>query len=376
VPTSLSPEVQDLLALHLVPGLGPRLTAALLEHFGSARGVLQASAEELQEVPYIGAKLAHAIGQALLSADVAAEQERMAQQNVSLRVLGSAEYPAALANIPDPPHLLYIRGTLEDRDAGGVAVVGSRHCTAYGRRVAERLAGDLARAGVTVVSGLARGIDGCAHRGALQAGGRTLAVLAGGLSRIYPPEHQDLAREVEAAGALLSEAAMEMEPMAGMFPARNRIISGVSRAVVIVEAAEKSGALITARHAAEQGREVFAVPGPVDSPSSGGTLQLLRQGAKLVRHAGDILEDLDGIAPLTAPAESGPAAAAPGGAEPPPGLDAVQRRIWEFLAGQPRHMDELARELGLGVPELSGTLMMLEMKKVVRRLPGNQYERR
>jgi DNA processing protein len=375
VADELSPDVQDLLALHLVPGLGPKLTAALLERFGSARAVLEASAAELQEVPYIGGKVARAIEQALHSADTAAELERMARHHVTLLALGSAGYPAVLANIADPPHLLYLRGTLEARDANAVAVVGSRQCTAYGRRVAERLAGDLARAGYTVISGLARGIDGCAHRGALQAGGRTLAVLAGGLSKVYPPEHKDLANEVAAAGALLSEAAMEMEPMAGMFPARNRIISGLARGVVIVEANEKSGALITAHHAAEQGREVFAVPGPVDSPASAGTLALLRQGAKLVRHADDILEDLNGIAPLTPPAEGRLAAPAPV-REMPPGLNEIEQRIWDFLAGQPRHIDEMARELGLPVPQLSGTLMMLEMKKVVRRLPGNQFERR
>src|SRR5262249_34123688 len=153
--------------------------------------------------------------------------------------------------------------------------------------------------GLTIISGLARGIDGCAHRGALQAKGRTIAVLAGGLSRIYPPEHADIAEQVVAAGALISEAPMRMEPMAVMFPARNRIISGLARAVVLVEAAEKSGALITARHAVEQGREVFCVPGPVDSLASGGTLKLLRDGAKLIRHADDLLEDLRGIAPFT-----------------------------------------------------------------------------
>jgi DNA processing protein len=376
VPNELSPDVHDLLTLHLVPGLGPKLTAALLERFGSAGAILRATAADLQGVPYVGGKLARAIEQALRSAEVAAELERMTQHNVALLALGSAGYPAVLATIADPPHLLYVRGTLEARDANAVALVGSRQCTPYGKRVAERLAGDLARAGYTIVSGLARGIDGCAHRGALQAGGRTLAILAGGLSRIYPPEHTDLAQAVAAAGALLSESAMEMEPMAGMFPARNRIISGLVRAVVIVEANDKSGALITARHAAEQGREVFAVPGPVDSPASAGTLGLLRQGAKLVRHADDILEDLRGIAPLMAPEDGRPIAPPLPGPEMPAGLSDVEQRAWDFLAGQPRHIDEMARELGLAVPQLTGMLMMLEMKKVVRRLPGNQYERR
>jgi DNA processing protein len=233
----LDPEVRDLLALHLVPDIGPRLTAALLERFGSGGAVLRATAAELQEVPHIGAKLAGDLCQAMARGDVAAECDLMAQCGVRLLVRCTPDYPRSLENIESPPYLLYIRGTLEPRDANAVAVVGSRHCTAYGKRVAERLAGDLARAGFTVISGLARGIDGIAHRAALEAGGRTVAVLAGGLSRIYPPEHIDLAKEVEGAGALLTEAAMKMEPMAGMFPARNRIISGLSRATSLVSMA-------------------------------------------------------------------------------------------------------------------------------------------
>jgi DNA processing protein len=368
VQPALSPDVQDLLALHLVPGIGPRLTAALLERFGSARAVRGAAVHELQQVPHIGAKLAQDLGRSLRSVDVAAELERMARHHVHLLALGGEGYPAPLATIPDPPHLLYVRGALAERDRNAVAIVGSRQCTPYGRRMAERLAGDLARAGVTVISGLARGIDGCAHRGALQAGGRTLAVLAGGLARIYPPEHKGLAEEVQAAGALLSEAAMDMEPMAGMFPARNRIISGLARAVIIVEANEKSGALITASHGGEQGRTVMAVPGPADSPASAGTNALIRKGAILVRGLEDVLEELDGVAAVSA-APLLPAA-------PPPGLDDSQRRIWEFLGGQPRHLDEMAQQLGMSVPELSTALMVLEMKRVVRRLPGNRYERR
>jgi DNA processing protein len=342
----------------------------LLERFGSARGVLQARADELQRVPHIGAKLADDLSRIMRTVDVPAEVERMARHNVHLLVLGSPAYPASLATIADPPHLLYIRGGLEPGDIRAVALVGSRYCTPYGRRVAEHLARGLARAGVVVISGLARGIDSCAHRGALQGGGRTLAVLAGGLSRIYPPEHKDLAEEVVAAGALVSEASMEMEPMAGMFPARNRIISGLARGVVIIEAAEKSGALITASHAGEQGRTVFAVPGPIDCTTSAGTNTLLRQGAILVRSADDILEELDGLAAVQSRAASPPPAAAT-----PPGLDDVQRQIWDFLAGQPRHLDEMAQQLGFKVPQLSTALMTLEMKRVVRRLPGNRYER-
>jgi DNA processing protein len=227
-----------------------------------------------------------------------------------------------------------------------------------------------------VPSGLARGIDGVAHRAALQAGGRTVAVLAGGLSRIYPPEHAGLAKEVEGSGALISEASMDMDPLPGTFHARNRLISGLALAVVVVEANEKSGALITVRHALDQGRTVCAVPGPIDTSASAGTNELIRQGAVLVRGVEDVLEELEGIQLTRRSAEkTGPAPAAPVPAAPPPDLDPTQRRVWEWLGTQPRHFDEMVQHLGVGVPELTTTLMLLEMKRVLRRLPGNRYER-
>jgi DNA processing protein len=222
-----------------------------------------------------------------------------------------------------------------------------------------------------VVSGLARGIDGAAHRGALQAGGRTLAVLAGGLSRIYPPEHKELAGQVEAAGALVSEAPMDLEPLATMFPARNRIISGLAQAVILIEAADKSGALITAEHAALQGRPVFAVPGPIDSESSAGTHALIREGAILCRGAQDVIEELTGLAGMS----NTDTPSAPVQSAEPPVLDPVQQQIWQCLANEPRHLDELVQSLGLSVPRLTGLLLTLEMKRLIRRLPGNRYER-
>lgn len=366
MPPPADAELNALLTLHLLPGLGPRLTAALLEKFGSAVAVLQATQHELADVPYLGSRLAANMQAAIRAADVAGEWARIEQHGVHLLARGRDDYPKPLAEIHGPPPLLYVRGALLPKDANAVAVVGSRHPTPYGKRIAERLAGDLARAGVTIVSGLARGIDAAAHRGALQAGGRTLAVLAGGLARIYPPEHKGLAEEVAARGAVLSEALMDQEPLAALFPGRNRIISGLSRGVVLVEAAERSGALITADHAADQGRIVFAVPGPVDSPASAGTNNLLRQGATLIRGADDVLEELGGLP------------AAPGTPAPAPAveLDESQRRVWDFLADGPKHLDVIARALQLGVPQLTGLLLPLEMKKVVRRLPGNQYERR
>jgi DNA processing protein len=270
--------------------------------------------------------------------------------------------------------LLYYRGTLTEADRRAVGIVGTRKCSSYGRRVTEQIAAGLVRAGYTIVSGLARGIDGVAHSAALKAGGRTIAVLANGLASIYPPEHVELSREVQRSGCVLSETPMAMDPQAGMFHARNRIISGLSQAVVIVEAGERSGAKITASHAGNQGREVFVVPGNVDSLCSAGTLQLLRDGARLVRNADDILEDLAGIAPVGDPVPK--SAPAPVQAPPPPQLEGDQQRVWNFLADGPKHVDGISRGLGIPVAQLQSMLMMLEMKKAVRRLPGNQYERR
>ena len=376
-------DLRDHLALALVPGLGPKLTAAALAHFGSAGAARRASAAAWETVPQIGAKLAGRFADALQRVDVDAEWHLIEKHGVRPILFGSPDYPAPLANIPDPPGLLYTRGTLEPDDARAVGIVGSRSCTPYGKRMAEHLAGGLARAGWVVVSGLARGIDGCAHRGALDAGGRTIAVLAGGLSSIYPPEHSDLAERVVRSGALVTETPMTVDPQPGMFPARNRIISGLSRAVVVVEANVRSGALITVTHAAEQGRDVYAVPGNADSPASAGCLDLIRKGARLVRSADDILEDLAGLAPFDPPAAprvkptlfDAPAKPPAEPAGPPPGMDAGQRRVWDAL-GSAKHADELSRELGMPAGELSVVLMKLEMKKAVQRLPGNRYERR
>jgi DNA processing protein len=358
-------ELQALLTLHLVPRLGPRTTAALVERFSSAQAALRAGPEELREIPYIGEKLASSLHQAILDAKVSIELDLIARHQIELLRLGTDEYPKSLAQIFDPPHLLYVKGSLVPEDAKAVAIVGSRQCTSYGQRMSERLATGLARRCYTVISGLARGIDGAAHRGALKAGGRTLAVLAGGLSKVYPPEHKELAADIQKAGALISEAPMEMEPLADLFPPRNRLISGLSQGVVIVEAAERSGALITARQAAEQGRAVFAIPGPADSASSAGTNALIRQGAILVRGVEDIIEELEGVA---APAKEVVPTA-------PPALDDGQRQLWELLKQQPQHIDDLARLANRPIHEVTGALMMLEMKKVVRRLPGNLYER-
>ncbi|HEV3237144.1 MAG TPA: DNA-processing protein DprA [Gemmataceae bacterium] len=364
---SITAETRDWLALHLVPGLGPKLTTALLKRFGSVAAILQARPNELSEVPHIGDKLAHQLHEAMQRIDLSGELDLLAKHNTSVRVLGSPEYPQSLASIGDPPQLLYVCGSLLPQDAKAVALVGSRSCTGYGKRAAERLAKGLVQAGYTIISGLARGIDGVAHRAALEAGGRTIGVLAGGLSRIYPPEHTDLAKAISQSGALLSESGMRMEPMAGMFPARNRIISALSKAVVIVEAADRSGALITASHAGEQGRPIMAVPGPIDALASGGANDLIRKGAILVRGVEDILEEIEGVSRKERPSNQSVA--------PPAGMDELQTRIWEALGDGPCPLDTLVHKLGTPVAQLTATLFALEMKKVVRRLTGNRYER-
>jgi DNA processing protein len=374
-----SAELLDLLALTLVPGLGPRLTQALLDHFGSAAAARRATAAQLQQVPHIGSKLGPEFAEALRSVDPQAEFDRAAQHGVSFLPLTSADYPERLKELPDAPHLLYVRGQTLPVDGNAVAIVGSRKCTPYGVRTGGRLAADLGRAGITVISGLALGIDAASHRGAMEGGGRTLAVLAGGLSSIYPPDHVGLADEVAARGALISETPMMMAPQRGMFHARNRLISGLARAVVIIEANDRSGALITARHAAEQGREVFAVPANADSAHSAGSLRLLRDGVRLIRHADDLLEDLSGLgsrssAP-TPTSELFPTPAVQTPMIPPPALDPTHQRVWDALA-EPKHADEITRLLGVSSGELSGLLLTMEMKKLIRRAPGNVYERR
>lgn len=366
-----------LLRLSLTPGIGPKLTSALLERYGHPAAVFRASPAELQALPHLGPKIAGQLVQSWLEQDAAvtAEVAAAAEKGVVLLGRGQPGYPSRLLELPDPPTVLYLRGTLEARDERAVGIVGSRQCTAYGRRVTERLARGLAQRGFTIVSGLARGIDAVAHQAALEAGGRTLAVLAGGLSKVYPPEHKELADAIAAAGGLLSESPMGMAPLPDMFPRRNRLISGLALGVIVVEANAQSGALITARHAAEQGRDVFAVPGPVDSPASAGPLKLLRDGAILVRDVDDVLEQL-GNSGESAHAEASADAAAEAPSTPPPNLTPEQQQLWDALTQPGMHQDELIQATGLDSAAAGSALMMLELTGVLRRLPGNRFERR
>ncbi len=351
--------------LSLVVGVGPRIRRTLLERFGSAQAVFAAAPGELREVKGIGTTLLRRILDAEREIDVEAELALCRKHEICVALETDADYPRMLREIHDPPGVLFVRGELKPADALAVAIVGTRHGTQYGLRQAERLGASLARAGFTVVSGLARGIDAAAHRGALAAGGRTLAVLAGGVLNVYPPEHASLAAEAARQGAVLSEAPPLFQPLAGGFPQRNRLISGLSLGVIVVEAAERSGALITARHAMEQGREVFTVPGSVESRTSRGCHRLLRDGATLVETADDVLEQLGPLVEA-APRDDGPPVRHPAELQ----LNEVEQQVLAAIGPEPTPIDQVVVDSGLPVPQVLSILSVLEMRRLVRRLSG------
>ncbi len=363
-------ELLDTLRLAMVSGVGPLIRKNLLERFGSSKAVLAAAPSELSEVSGVGPKVSRAISEANEQIDVAAEIERCRQDGVDIVIESDDCYPRMLQEIHDPPGVLFVRGTLEPKDALGIAIVGMRHASPYGLRQAERLAGSLARAGLTIISGLARGIDAAAHRGALAAGGRTLAVLGGGVSNIYPPEHGKLAEQVIAQGALMSESLPLAEPFSGSFPQRNRIISGMSLGVIVVEAAQRSGALITARHAMEQGREVFAVPGRVDSRNARGCHQLLRDGARLVESADDVLEELGPLVEAV-PCDEGRVVHHPAELK----LNELEQQVLAAIGEESTSIDHVMTETGLPVPRVLSAISVLEMRRLIRRLSGTTVMR-
>ncbi len=364
------PQALATFTLHLVPGIGAQLAGRLIERFGSAQAALEASDAELEDVRGMSRKTITALRTTVAEDRAREELQACEKAGIGVVTLGSDAFPRPLANIPDPPLVLYFRGRWLAADELAIAVVGSRHCTHYGRRQAERLSGALARAGFTIVSGLARGIDGVAHQAALAAGGRTIAVTANGLQRIYPPEHTRLAEDIAASGALFSECRAETPARAGLFPRRNRLISGLALGVLIVEARRNSGALHTARHAMEQGREVMAVPGPVDSLASEGCLALLRDGATLIRDADDVLE---AIGPPPQPIRTATGNELRSLRELR--LNDRERAVLELITDDQQHLDELLRQTEIEASQVMATLTVLEMKRLVRRLPGGYYVR-
>ncbi len=357
--------------LSLVSGVGPRMRGKLLARFGSPEAVFQAAPSDLQTIDGVGPKLCRAIVAARDAIDAESEIELCRTSGITILTEGSEAYPRPLSNLPDPPGVLFVRGSWQPSDSLAIAIVGSRHATHYGLQQAEKLAGGLARAGITIVSGLARGIDAAAHRGALAAGGRTIAVLASGVLNIYPPEHTELAQQVSEQGAVLSESPPRAEPLSGMFPQRNRIISGLSLGVLVVEAAERSGALITARHAMEQDRDVFAVPGPVTSRMSRGCHRLIRDGAKLVETVDDVLEELGPLFEATPAQADGRAVHHPAELS----LNELEQQVLTAIQTEPTTIDAVIAAANLPAPQVLATVSVLEMRRLVRRLSGNSIVR-
>ncbi|MGQ0614849.1 MAG: DNA-processing protein DprA [Planctomycetaceae bacterium] len=355
---------QDLAALAaavriaMVPGAPPRLARVFGEGGGGLFQAVRAGPRALQRRLGLSHEAARELARAIARADPAPELEEAVQKGIEVRPLGGEAYPAALAPLSDPPPALWLRGSLLPCDGVAVALVGSRDATPYGRRIAHALAADLGRAGVTVISGLARGIDAAAHEGALSAAGRTVAVLGSGLLEPYPPEHLGLLERIAQQGAVLSEFPLHTPPRPLHFPRRNRLIAALALATVVVEAGPGSGALGTARHALDLGREVLAVPGPVDSPQSEGTLRLLREGAAPVASARDIFAALGWCAagPLQLPAE--------------------ERRVLEALGEGPMLAEEAAQAARLPVEAAAGLLVTLEVRGLVVRGVDGRYRAR
>jgi len=366
-------DVRDWIALNLIPGVGPRTFIKLLSRFRSAGKVLSASERELGEVLGEDREIVQRIANYRDVADIDTEMQRIEEHNVTVITLDDLRYPLRLAEIYEPPILLYVRGELLDRDKNSVAIVGTRRASLYGREVAERLAGELAQRGITVVSGMAEGIDSAAHWGALKAGGRTIAVLGGGVDVIYPAGNKQLMEEIISSGCLISEFPMGCPARGGNFPRRNRIISGLTLGTVVVEGDRHSGALITARYAAEQGREVFAVPGNVNSPRTAGPHSLIKDGAKLTETANDILEEIERH--LDIPLQPEPEVAAQAAPSEPRDvqLSDAERKILGRLTDEPVHIDKISDSSKVPVADTMSALTMLELKGLVRQLPGKHF---
>lgn len=365
-------EQRALVALSMVPGVGPGRLRALVARFGSAAAVLTASKRALAEVDGVGAQTARSVVE--FDADGAVEEQFATAERVAatLLPLWNDDVPPLLREIYDPPAFLWMRGRLTAADRRAIAIVGTRRASSYGRRVAGQLAAELAERGYTIVSGLAYGIDKAAHEGALEAGGRTLAVLGSGVDRIYPSRHTSLAERIVNHGAVLSEFPLGTAPDAVNFPRRNRIVSGLCLGTVVVEAREKGGALITARLAVEQNREVFAVPSSLHNASGVGANRLIQRGhAKLVTGVDDILEEIEG--PSVQPASGGDEAEV----QPSEHLDLndIERRLYEALSAEPTHVDTLCVEADVDPSSALVYLLSLEFKGLVRQMAGRQFYR-
>jgi DNA processing protein len=351
------------IAFSSIDGIGPAKTRRLFEAFGSLDRAWQTDGRALAEAG-LDRPAVQALTKARQSADPKRELERLDHAGAhAITWDDEARYPRLLRHIANPPVVLYVRGEILPRDELAVAIVGTRGPTAYGRQVAQKLAAELAAKGVTIVSGLARGIDAQAHRASLEAGGRTLAILGSGLDVIYPREHAGLARQIAQSGAIMTDYPLGSQPDAVHFPARNRIVSGLSLGTIVIEAGDTSGALITARFAAEQGRDVFAVPGSIFSKQSFGVHRLIQDGAKLVACVDDILDELN-LGMVVHQLQM------PVGAEPD---DPTEAALLAALSAEPTHIDDVARQANMAVADVSSALTMMELKGLVRQVGALSY---
>ena len=346
---------------NLVKGIGAVRLQGLRDYFGDLSLAWEAPEHALQEAG-LSLKLAERVVQARTDVNLDEYLEMVSEKNIDILTWDDELYPSRLKEIDQPPPVLYVRGLLTSEDSWAVAIVGTRRVSNYGKQVAEELGSFLAMNGVTVVSGLARGVDAIAHQSALKAGGRTIAVFGSGVDRIYPPEHAPLAGKIIASGALISDYPPGTPPDASNFPPRNRIISGLSMATIVVEAGETSGALITAQFALDQGREVFAVPGNILAPQSKGTNKLIAQGARPMLSVNDLLDVLN----LTRVAEQRHSRMVMP-------VDETESKILQVLTHEPMHMDEIQNQTGLPIERVSSTLVMMEFKGLVRQVGGLNY---
>jgi len=358
-------EQEELLRLSAVPGIGPNKIRALVGHFRSVRKVFKAPVRELSKVAGIDQKIADNIG-TFDGKQFAKEQLTQLDKTGSrLITFWDDDYPKRLKEIYDPPAFLFVKGDFAAQDKYSIAIVGTRVPSNYGKRIAEKLTAELSRKGLTIVSGLAYGVDTIAHHHALQNGSRTIAVLGSGLDVIYPNENRALAKKIASNGVLVSEFPLGTGPDRTNFPRRNRIICGLSLGIVVIEAGLKSGALITASMALDQNREVFAVPGNIDSPKSFGTNELIKQGAKVVTSVEDILDELQlQLAPVfmkDAPTREVTS------------LTEAERALFEILTNEPRHIDEIASSTGQSTSLVLSTLLSLELKDLVKQHAGKLF---
>src|ERR1051326_8805494 len=355
------------IALNMLPTMGPVRLRKLLQVFEQPDRILSAKRDELRRVEGVGKEVVDQIANWESIVDLQAELKRIKDFGAAVITQSSPEYPKPLREIHAPTIVLYVWGEIQGRDHHAIGIIGARRTTHYGNECAKKLAYQLAYAGLTVISGLARGIDTTAHQGALAAKGRTIAVIGSGLMKLYPPENRALAEKIcTGNGAVISEFSMEIEPDRQTFPMRNRIISGWSHGILVVEAGLNSGALITAAQALEQGRSVYAVPGHINAPSAMGSNRLIQQGAKLVMDASDILDDLQILLPEAKPS---PQAAV----RPLPTLSDEERKVYEAIDSAETTIDRIAAKCDLPSSTVSSTLLRLELKRLVKQLPGKYF---